>query len=403
MIPGVWYFDGSNVGSLAFACPFCDEKPPQDATPPPKPKKKEKKVNVLDRHNSNYISIPHGDGWKGVIQKSGRLRHTQLSGIAATVTLSITMHDLACTSQVHNDNTISYGSPLYKYTPQEYKEMVETQESEMRQERSTIKKADKFFGRGDLQGNDPVVVASLNLVIQQLRDTVDNPRTWRGLVNNTVINALIADLEGLRDKCVNDTLTSQDNFIFAQAEESGEFDYDDMTSEFQVLTASIPDNEFSMRATSLAMYLFFCEVGHHGGYNVPKSLLCHQNKSKLSKERVEQICRSAINHGANSMWRDLMYRFGDELRNSFGDRHEDSLTMDDKKVRHYDFMSYPISQLVSQLVSHITIATHTYFRQSCFPSCGTKESSAEDTSRNTVSSVPIPWMLMHLPRQWRSF
>ena len=132
-------------------------------------------------------------------------------------------------------------------------------------------------------------------------------------------------------------LTPEDEFIFARDDvyiESG-YDYDDIDA-FRCLRHTTKD-EFSLRAKSLALYLFLCETGTHGAYNVHLSLLIY--RGNVEEKRLEKIHRSAIDHGAASVWSHPIYEFGEEFvteKYYFGSNYDGrkSLDIKKKKVSH---------------------------------------------------------------------
>ena len=114
-------------------------------------------------------------------------------------------------------------------------------------------------------------------------------------------------------------------------------DYTDHS--FRKLQRKIEEGTFSMRAECLALYLFLCEK-RGSAWNVPMRFKPGQRSNVLSKDRIERTERAAINHGAMSMWSQLVHDHRQDFINEkyFGDNYSsdmeaiERIDIEDKKV-----------------------------------------------------------------------
>ena len=314
-----------------------------------KQKKNKQKKNVLERHNDNYITLGKGSrgGWAGNKRYDEKTRgtfitrYTTKTGLAATSKLNITLHDLVTTSQISDGNEIKWGTPLYGFTFSGFTDLVRTQVKEVHDEKNTIEKKtrDVLMKRPEFkEGVDPVVV-SLSLV----RDNLSKPlKGWDFTQHRKfIVDAIVKNLTDIIKHIESDGQEGCDRFIFEDvgAGEDYEMDYTDHS--FRKLQRKIEEGTFSMRAECLALYLFLCEKRGSDTWNVPMRFIDAERKSTvLAKDRIEKIERAAINHGAMSMWCQLVHDHRQEFitREYFGDKYStdmeaiERIDIEDKKV-----------------------------------------------------------------------
>ena len=324
------------MDELNIACDDCRSKFEITDENPPRAVKKQKK-NVLDRHDGSYITLSNGK-WKGQFQHDGKMKYTKNCGLAATAKLGATTLHLVMKSQVNNGNEIKWAPPLYGFTFPDFTELVRTQAKEIRDEKeSIVKNFPQMFNSPEFNEEVDPVLASLKCVRE---DLTEPSKSWGFKQHHkSIAKVIIKNLEELEMHIETNGSEGCNEFIFADVGD-GEDDETYNDTSFQGLQSEIETIEkdtFSMRAKCLALHLFLCEKGKSDTWNVPIRFMSNMNTIHLAQDRIERTARAAINHGAKSMWSQLVHDHRQEFVTPkyFGDINMDaidSIDIEDKKV-----------------------------------------------------------------------
>ena len=280
------------------------------------------RVNTLDEMKSSLVSVSYdktASYWYGQKRVDNIKRKTKNYGTAAGAILALTCLELARTSEIDGDGNIALGTIVNNFGFDEFRAMLDSHVRMMRASRMNLQ---KYFRHEEFTANDPVVGA-LNLVVANLRDSVRN-KTWQN--NADVVEIIVGNLVDLRDKHVEGRLTPEDDFIFAGEVGRGLSYDDDAFDKLNGMANLLEKNEFSFRAISRGLYHFICHASSRteGSYQVPP---------KLSKTHlIDGILWDAIDHGAESMWRHLLFDHPKFLSDYLTGHDLDNITVEEKKV-----------------------------------------------------------------------
>ena len=277
------------------------------------------RVNTLDEIKSNSVSYNKKDSyWYGQKRVDNNTCRTKMYGTAAGAILAITCLELARTSEIDGDGNIALGTIVNNFGFDEFRAMLDSHVRMMRSSRMNLQ---KYFRHEEFTANDPVVGA-LNLVVANLRDSVRN-KMWQN--NADVVEIIVGNLVDLRDKHVEGRLTPEDDFIFAGETGRGLSYDDDAFDKLNGMANLLEKNEFSFRAISRGLYHFICHASSRteGSYQVPP---------KFSKSRLDGILWDTIDHGAESMWRHLLFDHPKFLSDYLTGHDLDNITVEEKKV-----------------------------------------------------------------------